>query len=70
MLPRPNCYSFNLEANFLIVKMVTIIHSGIGQFINLALTRVITQIGLAAYVRLYGGATIREDGSGKEGDQG
>lgn len=70
MLPRPNRYAFDLEANFLIVKMVTIIHSGLGQFISLALTRVITQIGLAAYVRLYSGATIMEDGSGKEGDQG
>ncbi|KGO74885.1 hypothetical protein PITC_043860 [Penicillium italicum] len=69
-LSRPNRYSFDLAANLLLVKMVTIIHSDIGQFINLALTRVITQMGLAAYVRFYAGATIREEGRGKEGDQG
>ncbi|KAJ5970262.1 uncharacterized protein N7479_000180 [Penicillium vulpinum] len=70
VLSGPNRYSFDLAANLLLVKMITIIHSDIGQFINLALTRVITQMGLAAYVRFYAGATIREEGCGKEGDQG
>jgi hypothetical protein len=70
VLSRPNRYSFDLAANLLLVKMVTIIHSDIGQFVNLALTRVITQMGLASYVRFYAGATIREDGRGKESDQG
>ncbi|KAJ5826699.1 hypothetical protein N7447_003462 [Penicillium robsamsonii] len=70
MLSLPNRYSFDIAANLLLVKMVTIIHSDIGQFVNLALTRVITQMGLAACVRFYAGATIREEGRGKEGDQG
>ncbi|KAJ5801088.1 uncharacterized protein N7518_003156 [Penicillium psychrosexuale] len=70
VLSSPNRYSFDLAANLLLVKMVTIIHSDIGQFVNLALTRVITQMGLAACVRFYAGATIREEGRGKEGDQG
>jgi hypothetical protein len=70
VLSRPNRYSFDLAANLLLVKMVTIIHSDIGQFVNLALTRVITQMGLAANVRFYAGATIREEGCGKEADQG
>lgn len=69
-LSRPNRYSFDLAANLLLVKMVTIIHSDISQFINLALTRVITQMGLADNVRFYAGATIREEGRGKEADQG
>lgn len=69
-LSRLNRYSFDLAANLLLVKMVTIIHSDIGQFVNLALTRVITQMGLAACVRFYAGATISEEGCGKEGDQG
>ncbi|KAJ5423048.1 hypothetical protein N7445_011156 [Penicillium cf. griseofulvum] len=70
VLSRPNRYSFDLAANLLLVKMVTIIHSDIGQFVNLALSRIITQMGLAACVRFYAGATIREVGRGKEGDQG
>ncbi|KAJ5154416.1 uncharacterized protein N7500_009855 [Penicillium coprophilum] len=70
VLSSPNRYSFDLAANLLLVKMVTIIHSDIGQFVNLALTRVITEMGLAACVRFYAGATIREEGLGKEGDQG
>ncbi|OQE37270.1 hypothetical protein PENCOP_c010G02607 [Penicillium coprophilum] len=70
VLSGPNRYSFDLAANLLLVKMVTIIHSDIGQFVNLALTRVITEMGLAACVRFYAGATIREEGRGKEGDQG
>jgi hypothetical protein len=70
VLSRPNRYSFDLAANLLLVKMVTIIHSDIGQFVNLALIRIITQMGLAANVRFYAGATIREEGRGKEADQG
>ncbi|KAJ5788610.1 hypothetical protein N7457_003600 [Penicillium paradoxum] len=70
VLSRPNRYSFDLAANFLLVKMVTIIHSDISQFANLALTRVIIQMGLAANVRFYAGATIGEEGQGKEADQG
>ncbi|KAJ5940178.1 hypothetical protein N7516_000346 [Penicillium verrucosum] len=70
VLSRPNRYSFDLAANLLLVKMVTKIHSDIGQFVNMALIRVITQMGLASSIRFYAGATIREEGRGKEGDQG
>lgn len=70
VLSRPNLYSFDLAANLLLVKMVTIFHSDISQFINLALMRVIIEMGLADNVRFYAGATIKEEGRGKEADQG
>lgn len=71
-LSRPHRYSFDLVANLLLVKMVTILYSDISQFFNLALMRLITQMGLAANVRFYAGATISEEGEGggKEADQG
>ncbi|KAJ5584775.1 uncharacterized protein N7459_004575 [Penicillium hispanicum] len=69
-LSHSNHYSFDLTANLLLVRMVTLIHTNVSQFINLALIRVFTQMGLADSVQFYSGATIREEGRGKEADQG
>lgn len=69
-LSRPNRYSFDLAANLLLVKMVTMIHSDIGQFVNQELILGITSMGLLNDIRYYSGATVRGEGRGKEGDQG
>ncbi|KAJ6129361.1 hypothetical protein N7512_002141 [Penicillium capsulatum] len=69
-LSRANRYSFDLAANLLLAKMVTVIHSDIGQFVNGELTIAIHGMGLRNNFRFYARATIRGQDRGKEGDQG
>lgn len=69
-LSRASHYSFDLAANLLLAKMVTVVHSDVGMFVNMALTQAITDMGLADNIRFYAGAQIRGEDRGKQGDQG
>ncbi|KAJ5183970.1 hypothetical protein N7492_001586 [Penicillium capsulatum] len=65
-----DCVLFDIPANLLLAKMVTVIHSDIGQFVNGELTIAIHGMGLRNNFRFYARATIRGQDRGKEGDQG